>query len=179
MTFDIRWLAPAAIISTMPAVSVAAQYMSVEQARALIFAQAQDFDPAPVTLTTEQIQRIEQRSKVRVRGPQQPVWRARAGDKFLGWFILDQVIGKHELITYAVGINPDGTLRQFQILEYRENYGSQVRYVNWRSQFEGKTVDSPLELGSDIINISGATLSCQHLTEGLKRLLALHAVVLR
>jgi Na+-transporting NADH:ubiquinone oxidoreductase subunit NqrC len=179
VTLDIRWLAPAAIVATLPAVSIAAQYMSIEQARLLIFPQAQEFEAAPVKLSAEQIQRIEAQSGVRVRSPQQQVWRVQAAGTLQGWFILDQVIGKHELITYAVGINVDGTLRQFQILEYLEAYGSQVRYVNWRDQFVGKRADSALEVGVDIVNISGATMSCNHVTEGIKRLLALHAVALR
>jgi Na+-transporting NADH:ubiquinone oxidoreductase subunit C len=182
MTLDIRWLAPpaiAAIAAAAPAASIAAQYMSIEQARMLIFAGADDFEAAPVSLTPEQVQRVQELSDTRVRSPQQQVWRVSASGKFAGWFILDQVIGKHELITYAVGINADGALRQFQIIEYREAYGSQIRYVNWRDQFVGKRIDSPLQLDVDIVNISGATLSCQHVTEGIRRLLALHAVALR
>lgn len=179
MSFDIRWLAPAAIIGAASPHCLAAQYMSLEQAQALIFAQAQEFVPAPVTLTPDQIERIERQSGVHVRAPQQQVWQARAAGKLLGWFIVDQVVGKHELITYALGINVDGTVRQFQVIEYREQYGYQVRELKWRDQFVGKTVSDPLEVGTDILNISGATLSCRHVTDGIKRLLAFHQVVLR
>ena len=179
MPLDIRWLAPAAILASAAPQCIGAQYMTVEQARALIFAGAQEFVPAPVMLSDEQSQRIEQLAGVKVRAPKQPVWEARAGGARLGWFILDQVIGKHELITYAVGINADGSLRQFQIIDYREMYGYQVRELKWRDQFVGKTLADPLELGIDIPNISGATLSCRHVTEGIKRLLALYQVALR
>ena len=179
MSLDIRWLAPAAIIAAASPHCFAAQYMSLEQAQALIFPQAQEFVSAPVTLTPEQIERIERQSGVQVRAPQQRVWLARAAGKLLGWFILDQVIGKHELITYAAGINLDGTLRQFQVIEYREAYGSQVRYLKWRDQFVGKSAADPLELDTDIVNISGATLSCRHMTDGIKRLLTFYQVALR
>jgi Na+-translocating ferredoxin:NAD+ oxidoreductase RnfG subunit len=96
-----------------------------------------------------------------------------------GWFFVDQVIGKHELITYALGIAPDGSVQQVQIIEYLEVYGSQVRYPKWRDQFVGKTVKSPLRLDSDIANIAGATLSARHVTDGIKRLLFLHQSFLR
>ena len=36
----------------------------------------------------------------------------------------------------------------------------------------GKTSGSALKVGSDIRNISGATLSCAHVTEGVKRIVA-------
>jgi Na+-translocating ferredoxin:NAD+ oxidoreductase RnfG subunit len=177
---DIRWVAPAAaILGAAAPYCIGAQYMTLEQAQLLIFQRAKEFVPAPVTLSAEQIQRIEKASGVKVRGPKQQVWQARRGEEFLGWFILDQVIGKHELITYAVGLNPDGTVRQFQIVDYREQYGYQVRELKWRDQFVGKTLADPLEVGVDIVNISGATLSCHHITEGIKRLLALHDVALR
>jgi len=179
MSLDIRWLAPAAILSAASAPCYGVQYMSLEQAQGLIFAQAQEFVPAPVTLTPDQIERIERQSGVKVRGPRQQAWEARSGGKLIGWFIVDQVIGKHDLITYAAGINLDGSLRQFQVIEYREAYGYQVRELRWRDQFVGKTIADPLKVGTDIVNISGATMSCQHVTEGIKRLLAFFEVVLR
>jgi Na+-translocating ferredoxin:NAD+ oxidoreductase RnfG subunit len=179
VSLDIRWIAPAAIFGAASVQCIAAQYMSLEQAQALIFPNAKEFIVAPVTLTPDQVARIERQSGVAVRFPRQQVWQARAEGKLLGWFIVDQVIGKHELITYAAGINLDGSLRQFQILEYREAYGSQIRYTNWRDQFVGKTAADKLELDTDIINISGATMSCRHVTEGIKRLLVFYQVALR
>jgi len=179
MSLDIRWLVPATIISTASVQCYAAQYMSLEQAQALIFPNAKEFVATPVTLTSDQMARIERQSGVAVRSSQQPVWQARTDGKTVGWFIMDRVIGKHELITYAVGINPDGSLRQFQILEYRESYGSQIRYPNWRDQFVGKTAADKVELDTDIVNITGATMSCRHVTEGIKRLLTFYQVALR
>ena len=171
MTLDIRWFAPAAIVAMVSADCIAVPYMS--------FAQAQEFIAAPVSLTAEQIQRLTQQSGVDVRCAHFKVWQAQAAGKLLGWFILDQMIGMHEYMTYAVGINPDGTLRQFQIVEYREAYGYQVRELKWRDQFVGKTIADKLEVGADIANIGGATLSCRHLTDGIKQLLALHHNALR
>ena len=83
---------------------------------------------------------------------------------------IDQVLGKHELITIAVGVDHDGSVKGIEILEYRETYGSQVRGAAWRRQFVGKTASSDLKLGSDIKNISGATLSSAHITAAVKRL---------
>jgi hypothetical protein len=180
MPLDIRWLAPAAAILAAAAPNcIGAQYMTLQQAQMLIFQRAKEFVPMPLTLTPEQIQRIEKASGVKVRSNKQQVWQARSGEALLGWFIIDEVIGKHELITYAAGINADGTFRQIQIVEYRELQGWQVRELKWRDQFVGKTLADPLEVGVDIVNISNATLSCRHVTEGVKRLLALYNAALR
>jgi len=50
-----------------------------------------------------------------------------------------------------------------------------VRMAPWRKQFLGKTARDPVALNQDIKNISGATLSCRHLTEGVNRLLKVYA----
>ena len=49
----------------------------------------------------------------------------------------------------------------------------------WRDQFKGKSVASPLVLDQDIRNLSGATLSSQNITRGVKRLLHTWRMVLR
>ncbi len=178
MSLDIRWLAPVAICAIAPQ-CLAAKYMSVEQARQLVFPFADEYVAKPLQLTPEQVQEIDKLSGVTGRSAQPQVWQALVKGKMAGWFFVDQVIGKHELITYALGLNLDGSIRQVQVIEYLEVYGSQVRYPNWRDQFVGKTVASPLRIDNDIENISGATLSARHLTDGIKRLLFLHQSVLR
>jgi len=178
MSLDIRWLLPVAIYAVAPQ-CIAAKYMSIEQARELMFPFADEYVTQPLQLTPKQVQEIDTLSGVTGRGAQPLLWRAMAKGKLIGWLFLDQVIGKHELITYALGVNTDGSIRQLQIIEYLETYGSQVRYPNWRDQFVGKTVRDPLRVDSDIDNISGATLSARHLTDGIRRLLVLHQSVLR
>lgn len=92
--------------------------------------------------------------------------------------LVDAVIGKHDLITYAVALTNEGKVRQVEILEYREAYGGEVRSNSFRKQFVGRSHADPVQIGHDIQNISGATLSCTHVTEGIRRLLALYDVAL-
>lgn len=149
-------------------------YLTVEQAQRTIFPGA-SFTQSNVTLSADQQKNIESRCGVRVRSRDLKVWRVSGG----GWFIVDEVLGKHEYITYALGLNPGGAVKQIEILDYRETYGYEVREASWRQQFVGKTAQAPLKLDGDIRNISGATLSSRHITEGVKRLLATYEVALR
>ena len=48
------------------------------------------------------------------------------------------MIGKHEHIKYAIGIDVDGAVREIEIMEYTESYGYEVRNESWRKQFVGK-----------------------------------------
>jgi len=106
------------------------------------------------------------------------VWEVRSGDRRADWFMVDRVIGKHEFITYALALGPDGTVRGIEILEYRETYGGEIRNPNWRRQFVGKKPGSALRLDGDIRNISGATLSSRHVTDGVRRLLVTYQMLL-
>ncbi|MDE5445526.1 FMN-binding protein [Bradyrhizobium sp. CSA207] len=132
--------APAAIVLIAPA--SANVYMSEQQAMKSIFPGA-SFSP----------------------GGRAGVFRASSG----GIVVIDRVLGKHEYIKYAVGITAGGTIKQIEILEYNESYGYEVREASWRSQFVGKSASSPLQHNVDIKNISGATLSCKHITDGVRR----------
>lgn len=172
---DSRFLFTALPLTALVAPSAfAVTYLTTEQAQKEIFP-GKSFTATPIKLTAEQRKRIEQQSHVRLLHDEQRIWRVSGG----GWFIVDEVIGKHEFITYAIGLNAEGAVRGIEIMEYRESYGGEVRNASWRAQFTGKTKTAPLELDKDIKNISGATLSSRHIADGVRRILALHDVALR
>ena len=170
----------AAPVVVFAAVSAhATQYVTVEQAQKLMFGPGAQFERRDLKLNRDLARDIEKLAGVRVRVLDVPLWEVSQKGKPAGYFIVDEVYGKHELITYALALDTGGKVLQIEILEYRETYGSQIRYPQWRAQFTGKTVADPVEIEADIQNISGATLSCRHVTEGVKRLLATYDRVLR
>ena len=169
-----RWFVPPALVLSVPGLSYAERYLSVEAAQAAMFP-GERLTPEPVKLTAEQMRAIEKTSGVRVRVSEVKAWRAEKG----GVFIVDEVLGKHDYITWALGLNAGGSVKQVEILEYRETYGSEIRNEKWRAQFRGRRNGDRLRLDEDIRNISGATLSCRHVTDGVKRLLATYEVVFR
>ncbi len=175
----LRWAmpAPVALLAAAPAYGV--QYLSVPEAQRLCFANCDQFVPSHIRFTPEQVKGIEALSgqKVQLRGQQ--VWKAIQGGKLQGYFIIDYVIGKHLVIDYAVALSADGAVRDVEILEYRESYGGEIRNASWRKQFLGKTSRSSLKLNEDINNISGATLSSRHVTEGVKRVLSTYEVCIK
>lgn len=153
--------------------------MSIEQAQGLIFPDAAQFIFSPVTLSDDQKDAISEASDLRVRFTEIPIWQAldKTG-KLLGVVMSDKVIGKHEFITYAVGITNEAKATAPFILDYRESYGQQVERDEWRHQFMGKTRHDTLKVGKDIDNISGATLSCVNITNGIKRLLVSYDIAI-
>lgn len=163
----IRWLAPVAALAAAPA--CAATYFTVDEAQQAMLP-GQALSAVDLTLTPAEAREIAAATGVRVRDRNLKAWHTAKGD----WFYVDRVIGKHEFITYALVIDAAGKVAGLEILDYRESYGGEVRNPKWRAQFVGKQQGATLKLDVDIVNLSGATLSCRHLTEGVRRLLATH-----
>lgn len=168
---------PLVVLASCPAYAV--QYLTVEQAQREAFPQATSFQSADVVLSAGQATEVSERLKKKIKpGQRLRVWRAEKGSRLLGWFVTDAVIGKHLLIDYAVALTPGGKVERVEILEYRENYGGEIRREAWLRQFRGKDVGAALRLDEDIRNITGATLSCRHVTEGVKKIVAIADVCL-
>jgi Na+-transporting NADH:ubiquinone oxidoreductase subunit C len=174
-----RWVLPVAVGIVVPLPSYALQYLTVPAAQRLSFPEADQFVVAHVKFTPAQVQAIETMSgqKQLLRG--QEIWRASQGGKLQGYFIVDYVIGKHLVIDYSVALSPEGVVRRIEILNYRESYGGEISNPDWRKQFVGKTARSRLALNDGITNISGATLSSRHVTEGVRRVLATYEICLK
>ena len=161
----------AASSALAPASAFAIEYLSAEQAARLMFPDADAFVARAIDLSAAQLQQLGAEG-VRARSAHWSVRVAQRGGATLGYVVTDAVVGKVELIDYAVGIGVDGAVRQIEMLSYRESHGFEIRLPAWRRQFVGKTAASPLRVGDDIANISGATLSCSHVTEGVRRIVA-------
>ena len=170
--------ASALAVAAVPTSAFAVDYLSAEQAAKLMFPDADAFEARTVALDAAQLQQLDAQG-VRGRSASWPVRVARRGGTALGYVVSDEVIGKVELISYAVGIALDGSVKQIEILAYRESHGFEIRLPAWRRQFVGKGGASALRVGEDIANISGATLSCTHVTDGVRRIVAVLAVARR
>lgn len=132
------------------------------------------FEEVTINLTKDDLAHLKKRSKTRLDISKTTFYKAYHSATFLGWYIQDNVIGKHDYITYAIGITPTGSVTGFEILHYRETHGGAVQAPGWRHQFLHKTSQAPLKLDQDIDGITGATLSAQNLTRGIKKLLVIH-----
>jgi Na+-translocating ferredoxin:NAD+ oxidoreductase RnfG subunit len=167
-----RVLLVATAAAMLPASAFAVDYLSAEQAARLMFPEADRFEARELNLDAAELQKLAA-DGVAPRSARWPVQVAQSAQQTLGYIVVDNVVGKFELITYAVGLTQDGAIKQVEILSYRESHGHEIRLAAWRRQFVGKTRAAPLKVGDDIANISGATLSCTHVTDGVRRIVAI------
>ena len=165
------------LLVTFPA--HAKRYLTPMQAQKLCFPEADAFEWKTHRYSATEAGQIKKASGVAVRDP--GAWYAVAmkDGGVIGAMIVDRAKGKHELIDYVVALDPAGKVRSVEILEYRESIGDEVRRAGWRKQFHGKDSQAKIKLYNDIANISGATISCRNITEGVRRICSTWQLVLR
>ena len=100
------------------------------------------------------------------------VFRVSKEGALLGFAEVRNVKGKERPITYLVAVDTTGATRDIDVLVYRESQGGEVANEVWRKQFRGKTAADPLQVGKDIRNISGATISSNAVTRSVRQALA-------
>lgn len=171
---------PGLLCALLPAPAViAADYLSIDGAQRAIYPDADAFSEIVLAQSPQQLQTLLAQA-----GPQPPhgvirIWKATRGSAVLGYVFQDEVVGRQNLITYALGIDNDGALRHLEIMSYRESHGGEIRNPAWREQFDHRSSLDQVRFGVDIKNISGATLSSEHVTQGVRWLMALWHSALR
>ena len=165
MAFHSRLLfVPAAAIyaAALPPAAVAVEYQTIQAAQQKLVPGA-TLTPADFSLTPEQRSLLKESYKVPVMRLGVKAWRVSTG----GWLFLDQVYGRDDIVTY------DNTLKGLEVLVCADGY-CDIFTREWRAKLVGQTAGRWMP--EDVVPmLSGATLSCTHIAEGVKRLLAVHA----
>jgi len=164
------YLAVICLATTAPLEQVCAkQYLSVDEVKQVMFS-GEVFTKIDIEVPELIKEKMRKESGVRHAYQQKNIWKSSQGS----WLLIDEVVGKHEMITYAVGINNKGQIQGVEILEYNESYGEQIREKKWLEQFKGRGATEQLRFNQEIKNITGATLSSKHVTNGVQRLMVLY-----
>jgi FMN-binding domain len=159
--------------------AVAAEYLSVDAAQKSVFPQADTFQEIVITQTPEQRAAVAARAGPQATHGTVRVWRALRNGELVGHVFVDEVVGRQSFITYALGIDTSGGIGNLEIMAYRESHGGEIRNAAWCAQFAHRNDLEQLRFRTDIKNISGATLSSEHVTQGVRWLLALWQAALR
>ncbi len=148
-------------------------YLTKKQALAMAFPQVESIETEKLSLTTIQRKRIADRAGARVRFSSIPAHIGMRGGRPVGYAFIHNVKGKSRPITFMVVITPAGKIERVEVLAFRESHGYEIRYPAFRKQFVGKDAHDPIRHRRDILNISGATISCRAIADGVRMLLFL------
>jgi Na+-translocating ferredoxin:NAD+ oxidoreductase RnfG subunit len=165
----------AGLAALLPASALATEYLTEAAVQSLAFPEADAFEPRQLLLDAAARERLQAPAVSQLSQGQLRYYVASRKGVPLGVLAVDEVIGKYERIRFAVALDATGAVKQVEILRYSESHGQEVRLPAWRKQFAGKPATAALQVGRDIANISGATLSCTHVTDGVRRLVTVLA----
>lgn len=167
----------AVMLLVCPAVN-ADMFYTEKEVQALLFPDGKVVSQ-PLIVDKSLLKEIKKQTSMRLRPEKLSAWKVLQHGEPAGWLFVTDVLGKHEDIRFAVAISPTGSVKGVEVMEYRETHGGEVREKSWQSQFDGKKLGDGMRLGRDIDNISGATLSCRHLTDAIHALLIVHNRLLK
>lgn len=114
--------------------------------------------------------KVEKEVKQRFFEDKLYIWKITKDSKVLGFAILDNVYGKSMPITFLVIFDNNLNIMNSSIIKYREPYGGAVKNEEWNSQFKGKNAESGFDVGDEINGISGATISVNSVSKGIRKL---------
>ncbi len=149
-------------------------YLTKKEALALAFPGADEIRKEKKWLTDAQIAAIAKLSGQKFTAKRLKFYIGIKNGKVMGTMSIGNEIGRSYPITFMVVINPDGTVKDVEVMVYREPHGWEVRFDSFLSQFFGKSAQSPFD---NIHNITGATLSVRSMTRGIKKAVAAYQVL--
>jgi hypothetical protein len=162
-----------ALVGLGPAASAVQLYHSDEEALALAFPEATRVDQRAVALDEAAQARVAAELGHAVRDRSVVLREAWRGDTLLGRALVLEEVGKTLPFRFLVSIRPDGKVDQVLLLAYREPRGYEIEREAFRAQYQGKALEDPIRRGEDIRNVTGATISVDSLSRGVRRALAL------
>ena len=153
-------------------------YYARDEALKLAFPDADRVAPKDVFLTREQRDAIETQAKSKLDSDLITVYVGFRGDQALGYAIFDTHVVRTLPETFLVVLSPAGAVTATYLLAFYEpsEYAPPER---WLAQFRDATLSDELRVGRGIVGITNSTLTSEAVTGGIRRALAIHAVVLK
>ncbi len=159
----------------VPATSSSQVFMTKDEALAGFFP-GRSIERKTLFLSEGQKEAIQSRAKSAVESRIVPYYVA-SGDKGVeGYTFLETNTVRTMPETFMVVIRPDSTVAGVEILAFHEP-PDYLPGARWLSSFIGHRLSDDLWVKRDIPNITGATLSSQAITQGVRKAIAIFELV--
>lgn len=93
--------------------------------------------------------------------------------KLINYGCLDTIKDKYGYISYLVKLDLKGSVEQVLVLFHSDEKAVKVSYPEFLKQFTGKSTKDALSLGKEINAATGATVSSQAISEGIRKVMLL------
>ena len=96
----------------------------------------------------------------------------------LGYRVESKVVSRSGPWRIRVLLNSHLYVKQARVISYPWDRGRDVRKRAFTSQFEGKGPEDPIQLGKDIDAMTGATISCRVMAQGVRDTIKLMEIII-
>ncbi len=152
--------------------------MSQEEALAKVFEAGASIDRRTAFLTPDQAESIQSKSKTRLESLVYSYYIGTRDGKILGTAFFETRLVRTMPMTLMIVVRPDGTVSRVEVLSFFEPEDYLPRRT-WFDLLTGRKHTEPVRLRRDIPNVTGATLTCQAVADGLRQTLALHQEIIK
>ena len=163
------------IFANIPNFSHAKVFLKKNEALKQAFPNADSLVKEQVFLNNNQVDTIESIAKAKLNSKLYIFYVAKRNKDVLGYAVIETHTLRTTTETVMFVINPDGSLREAEILAFFEP----LDYMpgnKWIDLFNNKPLNDTLKIGKRIPNITGATITSNSLTKAVRRVLAIYKV---
>lgn len=148
-----------------------------EEVQELAFPQATRMEPLEFFLTSEQRATIERLSREPLESDFVTAYAGYRADELIGYAFIDTHQVRTLPETFLVVVDAAGLVTDTHVLAFYEP----LEYLpadRWLGQYRGRRLEADLEVGNRIAGITGATLTAEAINGGIRRALAIYAVLI-
>lgn len=147
-----------------------------EQALRLAFRPEARVERRTAYLTPEQVKAAETAGRVKVDSLVWTYYIGRSSAGIEGYAYFETHVVRTMPETFMAVIEPSGSLKFVELLAFLEPEDYMPR-PRWLAQFMGKGLGPETYLRRGIRNITGASMTSQAVTDGIRKVLAVHSVL--
>ncbi len=150
-------------------------FSTQQQALERTFPKPQTIERRTLFLNDPQVAAIQKLARAKLASKVVAYYAGQLENQTLGYAFFGAEIVRTKEAIYMAVINPDSSLRAVEILAFAEP-ADYLPTPRWFELFRGKWLNDNLWPKRDIHNITGATLTTQTITLGVRKMLAIFQV---
>lgn len=150
--------------------------LTQKQALELAFPSGTEVERRSAFLTGAQVKAAETAARAKLPSALWTYYIGRSGGRVAGYAYFESHPVRTMDETFMVVVDPAGAVLFVEILAFAEP-DEYLASKRWLKQFPGRALDDELLLRRGLKNITGATLTAEAVTAGVRRVLAVHQVL--
>ncbi len=148
------------------------RYLTPEEALKLVLPDCDPPTARDIPLAEADRKALEERLGRKLGEESFTVHTGRRGNEVYGHAVIAREVGKFKPFDFIVCVSPAGKVRDVAVLVYRESRGGEIARKRFNRQLVGKSLDDPIRINRDILNVTGATMSVRAVCAGVRKVLA-------